>query len=160
MPNTRWSRFAFGSGDGLGPQIKEVFDIGDTLSFVQTYKLPPDYFIPVERIYNRLNLTAKLAIVRDIYTKTGNYTSSNAAQTTDVFVNYKDGTWFGRAWFRLAPYYNSYTHAVYPPTSLDLILQSDLLRRDVAQDLFNPVLTSTEDYQTVSGAEDYQILPT
>ena len=159
LPNTRWSRFAFGSGDGLGPVMREVFEFNDTLTLTQLFKLPTDYFTAQERIFNQFNLAAKLAIVRDIYTKTGNYTTSNAAQVVETFVNYKDGSWFGRSWFRLAPYYNSYTHVVYPQTYLDFVLQSDTLRRDIGQDYYSPVLTSAEDFQTAAGSEDYQLLP-
>lgn len=159
LPNTRWSRFAFGSGDQLGPVMREVFEFNDTLTLTQTFKLPPDYFSTPDRIFNQFNLSAKLAVVRDIYTKTGNYTTSNAAQVVETYVNYKDGSWFGRSWFRLAPYYNSYTHVVYPQTYLDLVLQTDVLKRDVAQDLFTLNNGSSEDFQTATGSEDYQLLP-
>ena len=158
-PRFKRPRIAYGPGDRRGPEIHEIFEFTDTLAFTQTYKLPPDYQYMTDKPTTLFNLAAKLAIVRDIYAKTGNYTSSNAAQLMDVFVNYKDGTWFGRSWFSLAPYYASYTHTVFPPTALDSILQADALRRDVGQDFFNPVLTSTEDYQSASGSEDYQVLP-
>ena len=159
VPNTRWSRFAFGSGDGLGPVMREIFEFTDTLSLIQTYKLPPEYITTPERLFNLLSLSAKQSVIKDLYGKTGNYTTSNSAQVVETFVNYKDGSWFGRSWFRLAPYYNSYTHVVYPAAGTDIILQTDVLRRDVAQDLFTLNNNSSEDYQLVSGNEDYQVLP-
>lgn len=158
-PNTKWSKFAYGSGDQLGPVMHEVFEFTDTLSLIQTYKLPPDYFFPLEYITFQRNLVAKRGRYDDRYTKTGNYTSSNATQIHQVFYN-KPGSPFGKKWFQLTPYYNSYTHTYDFPNDYDYVKTAESTRVNVLQDLFTIDTGSSEDYQTASGAEDYQVIPT
>ena len=158
-PNTRWSRFALGSGDQLGPVIRETFEFADTLSLTQTYKLPPDFFFPVERISTGPNISAKRGRYDDTYTKTGNYTSSNSAQVAEVFVNYKTGSWFGKAWYRLAPAYASYTHSYKFPNDAESIIAADANVRNIIQDYYDINSGAAEDYETNSGSEDFQVIP-
>ena len=159
-PNTRWSRFAFGSGDQLGPVMQEVFEFADTLSFNQTYKLPPDYFFPVERISTGPNISAKRGRYDDTYVKSGNYTSSNSAQVAEVFVNYKTGSWFSKAWYRLAPSYASYTHSYKFPNDWELLTTPDINARNIIQDYYDISSGAIEDYQSDAGTEDFQVIAT
>ena len=158
-PNTRWSRFAYGSGDQLGPIIRETFEFADTLSLTQTYKLPPDFFFPVEQISKGPNIAPKRGRYDDTYSKTGNYTSSNAAQIAEIFDNYKAGTWIGKAWYRLAPNYASYTHSYKFPNDRDSIVTADGNARNIIQDYYYIDSGATEDYQSDSGSEDFQVIP-
>ena len=159
-PNTRWSRFAFGSGDRLGPVIQETFEFADTLSLTQTYKLPPYYFFPVERFSTGPNIAAKRGRYDDTYVKPGNYTSSNSAQVAEVFVNYKTGSWFGKAWYRLAPSYASYTHSYKFPNDWELLTIPDINARNIIQDYYDINSGATEDYQNDAGTEDFQVIAT
>lgn len=161
-PNTRWSRFAFGSGDRLGPVIQETFEFGDTLSFTQTYKLPPDFFFPVERISNSPNIAVKRSRYDDLYAKTGNYTSSNAAQVAEVFDNYKTASVVGKRWYELSPYYASYTHTLISAQSPDGISLTarEFNNRNIIQDYYVINSGATEDYQSDAGTEDFQVIAT
>lgn len=161
-PNTRWSRFAFGSGDQLGPVIQETFEFADTLSFTQTYKLPPDFQTMIERISNSPNISAKRSRYDDLYAKTGNYTSSNSAQIAEIFDNYKTGTWIGKAWYRLAPNYASYTHTYVSAQSPDQISLTarEFNNRNIIQDYYDINSGAVEDYQSDSGTEDFQVIAT
>jgi hypothetical protein len=161
-PNTRWSRFAFGSGDQLGPVIRETFEFADTLSLTQTYKLPPDFFFPVERISTGPNIAAKRGRYDDTYTKTGNYTSSNAAQVAEVFDNYKTASVMGKRWYELSPYYASYTHTLISAQSPDGISLTarEFNNRNIIQDYYDISSGAVEDYQNDAGTEDFQVIAT
>lgn len=160
-PLSRIARFALGQGDQLGPVIREVFDFTDTLSFTQTYKLPPDYQIVDESISKNMQLLANRGLYSDYYTKTSSWsTTSVAAQTAEVFVNYKDASYFGRRWFQLGPYYNSYTHTYDQYNDYDYVVAGrETTTLNVIQDLAT-LVTDSEDYQTATAAtEDYQVIP-
>lgn len=158
-PNTRWSRFAFGNGDRLGPVIRETFEFADTLSLTQTYKLPPDFFFPIERITFQPNIAAKRGRYDDTYTKSGYSTSSVAAQVAEVFDNYKTISYWGKAWYALAPRYSSYTHSYKFPNDAEVITSTDAQARNIIQDYYDISSGATEDYQSASGSEDFQVIP-
>ena len=161
-PNTRWSRFAFGSGDRLGPVMQETFEFGDTLSFTQTYKLPPDYFFPIERISTGPNIAAKRSRFDDFYTKTGNYTTSNAAQVAEVFDNYKTASVLGKRWYELSPYYASYNHTYISAQSPDQISLTtrEFNNRNIIQDYYDINSGAIEDYKSYAGTGDFQEIAT
>jgi hypothetical protein len=161
-PNTRWSRFAFGSGDRLGPVMQETFEFGDTLSFTQTYKLPPDFFFPQERISTGPNIAVKRSRYDDLYAKTGNYTSSNSAQVAEIFDNYKTASVLGKRWYELSPYYASYNHTYISAQSPDQISLTarEFNNRNIIQDYYDINSGAVEDYQSDSGTEDFQVIAT
>ena len=140
--------------------MREAFEFNDTLSYIQTYKLPPDTQVMNEYITFQRNLFVKRSRYDDYYTKPGNYTSSNSAQVAEVFVNYKASSWFGKAWYRLAPYYGSYSHSYDFPNDYDKITSTDSSRKNIGQDYYFINSGATEDFQTASGSEDYMVVVT
>lgn len=160
-PLSRIAKFAYGQGDQIGPIIREVFDFTDTLSFTQTYKLPPDYQVMDERISKNLQLVANRSLFSDYYAKTSSWsTTSLTAQVAEIFVNYKAASYFGRAWYKLGPYYANYTHTYDHYNDYDYVVAGrDTTVINIAQDL-QTLVTDSEDYQTASAVtEDYQAIP-
>jgi len=78
----------------------------------------------------------------------------------EVFVNYKTGSWFGKAWYRLAPSYASYTHSYKFPNDWELLTIPDINARNIIQDYYDINSGATEDYQNDAGTEDFQVIAT
>jgi CTP:molybdopterin cytidylyltransferase MocA len=98
---------------------------------------------PRETTDVRLNKTAKQAAFTDLYVRNRRISPLDADQVHGILFNSSNNTTsiirnnpYRRAWYQLAPYYNSYGHVKQSPDDLDRVLVS-------YKELFQPWLIKT-----------------
>ena len=98
---------------------------------------------PAETIDVRLNKTAKQAAFTDLYVKNRRISPIDADQVLGILYNTSNSVSsiirnnpYQRAWYQLAPYYNSYGHVKQSPQDTDRVLVS-------YKELFQPWLIKT-----------------
>ena len=127
-PRSQYARLAYGIGDG-SPYILDTFLFGDVFTYAenkgfaetltlgygstsQTSRLAGS--VDAETFNYTLLQTAKRGVGSTIIINNRIFTTSDAVQTQELFYN-KPGSPFGKNWYKLAPYYNQFSHILDGP---------------------------------------------
>jgi hypothetical protein len=127
-PRSQYAKLAYGIGDG-SPYILDAFSFGDVFTYTenkgfaetltlgygvndQTSRLPGS--AAPETFNYTLLQTAKRGVGSTIVINNRIFTTSDAVQTQELFYN-RPGSPFGKSWYKLAPYYNQFSHILDGP---------------------------------------------